>query len=680
MAKTNIQRNAEYYARLIKESKDSPLSGKYNKVCEALEQLVQVTDQLKGAKHKMSTQEYTTLVQRYDQVKNACREYLAGNEFSTFEEKRKSIITDISSVVDKDLSVLMKCDPMEPGTLSAVMEKSRTHKVILNKDHLRVVGAAQSSRFPIQTKNGKKGFFTPTTTLDMDEEWKKSLKSYEARFGSVTEECKKRLELLKTDEDFQINICYKIPLSIIRRNERYAASTKKAMAYLAYELGMVEDGPQAAKLFTENDAIYNALIDFSNSVQSLVNKQGILHVTGIKKGANLSSRNCAMTDMAKMLGCSNVLANSVPMKIEVNGQEIDGVFMESAEGTDINRLKATDPLLEANPGSFENPKALQQVIDLQALDFICGNTDRHMGNMVYQFKKTFFGGVKFTGIKGIDNDCAFGIPDVRSKQNLLHLVRPNNMKYVTTDFYQRMLLINKPMLKVKLAHHHLSDAEIDAAWDRIGMVRQAVKDGLVSVIDKDHWKLHSLLDHKVKGNYISKMRTMQLACAPKENEYRDDLAAQMQQGVSQVRYAQETVTAAEIMAQNENAIRTLRDKMEEVKSKVFDSSEYKLMKTRFEKIEKLTEQIKGYENPRKVPEPITDALRQAYIELADKTERYIALKKIVPATEKGEKRLDFAKELKEFASSTLEKLDISLDKETEKETEELEKEENVPEM
>ena len=75
------------------------------------------------------------------------------------------------------------------------------------------------------------------------------------------------------------------------------------------------------------------------------------------------------------------------MKVEIDGVEVDGVFMESAEGTDINRLKKDDPIFQANFKSFENPEALQQVVDLQVLDFICGNIDRHLGNMFYQFKK-----------------------------------------------------------------------------------------------------------------------------------------------------------------------------------------------------------------------------------------------------------------------------------------------------
>ena len=89
MAKTNLQRNAAYYARLIKEAKESPHSEKYNKVCAALEQLVQVTDKLKGVNHKMSQKEYENLVQEYSAVQNACQEYLNAGDFNEFEEKRK---------------------------------------------------------------------------------------------------------------------------------------------------------------------------------------------------------------------------------------------------------------------------------------------------------------------------------------------------------------------------------------------------------------------------------------------------------------------------------------------------------------------------------------------------------------------------------------------------------------
>ena len=81
-------------------------------------------------------------------------------------------------------------------------------------------------------------------------------------------------------------------------------------------------------LFSKNKGLYDALIDLSNALSPITRKQGVMAVSGIKKGDVISSRNCAMTDVAKMLGCQKLIANSTPMKVEINGREVEGVFME----------------------------------------------------------------------------------------------------------------------------------------------------------------------------------------------------------------------------------------------------------------------------------------------------------------------------------------------------------------
>lgn len=682
MAKTNLQRNAAYYARLIKEAKESPHSEKYNKVCAALEQLVQVTDKLKGVNHKMSQKEYENLVQEYSAVQNACQEYLNAGDFNEFEEKRKGIISDIAAVAAMDMDVLVKCNPMNPGTLSDIMEKSRIEKVVLNRKDFNMVGGAQNSRIPIITNSGKKGFFTIAKKFNLDKEWQKSLKKYEDKFSTVSEECKEKLQLLKTDGAFQSKIASLIPHNTISRDERGQIHVIKKMALLGYALGMGKDGNEVLDLFKKNKDLYYSLIDYSNSAMDLANKQAVMDVAGIKKGSNISSRNCAMTDMAKMLGCSHLLANSSPMKVEIDGVEVEGVFMESAEGTDLNRLKENDDIFQADFKSFENPEALQQVVDLQVLDFICGNIDRHLGNMFYQFKKKRFGGVTFTGIKGIDNDCCFGTPDVVNGKELMQLVKVGEMKFITTDMVRRLEDIKEPMLKMKLAHHNLSSDEMKAAWDRLNMIKTAAKNGTLTPVDKSYWSKNPLQKYEGSKNYISRIQSVQLSCDPKDNEFKEEYNDKEinLRGDNKIKYAQETVTAAQIMAENEDNIRGLREKMDASKARVFDSSEYKLMKSSFEKIEKYTKEVKKYTDPKQVPEKITNELRNAYIEMAKKTERYIALKKIVPSTVKGEKRLDVAKDLKKSADFMLNKLHIRLDKEVEKETEEIEKEADAPEM
>ena len=130
-----------------------------------------------------------------------------------------------------------------------------------------------------------------------------------------------------------------------------------------------------------------AIRNFINDMSGMVNQYYVMKTAGIVKNSNLSDRNCAMTDMANLLGCSGILAKSVPMKIVVDNEIVEGVFMETVEGTDINRVKEDDIVLDASQDSFNHSKALDQLLDLQVLDYICGNIDRHGGNMIYQFEK-----------------------------------------------------------------------------------------------------------------------------------------------------------------------------------------------------------------------------------------------------------------------------------------------------
>ena len=90
------------------------------------------------------------------------------------------------------------------------------------------------------------------------------------------------------------------------------------------------------------------------------------------------------------------------------------------------------------------------------------------------------------------------------------------------------------------------------------------------------------------------------------------------------------------------------------------------MKKRFEKIENLTRAIrKDFASPDKIPENRAEELEKAYIDLADKTNHYIELKSIIPFTGIGQKRTEFARNLLNFASSTLSDMELNPEKEHE---------------
>ena len=143
---------------------------------------------------------------------------------------------------------------------------------------------------------------------------------------------------------------------------------------------------------------------------------------------------------------------------------------------------------------------------------------------------------------------------------------------------------------------------------------------------------------------------------------------------NKIKYAQEVYSANHIMLENEDAIKKLRDEMNNAKARIFNTSEYNLMAGNFEKIEELTKKIKEI-GPDNVSAEMTDELTKAYVGLAETTTKYMMLKSVVPSTERGEKRLAFARHLKSFADITLEKMGVQFEKEEKSAS----KEENVME-
>lgn len=673
MAKTNVQRNESYYDKIIKEAEKSSYAPHYKRVCAALKGLVQLTNRLNNPEYEMSSKEYAALSNSYKDVQDACKEYLDGKaEFDDFEKNREGIIADISSVVDKDVAALLQCDSLKPGSLSEVMERSRVRKIVINDKTINKVGAAMSSRIPIKLNNGTKGFFTPKSEYNQDEDWKKQIEKYEGAFSGLSEECKKKLELLKSNEDAQNDFSRYNPPFPVKYDKRNEPEVKEFMYRVAMKLEMGKNEKEVKKLFSKNQGLYDTLIKLTNALSPITRKQGVMDVSGIKKGDIISSRNCAMTDVAKMLGCQNLIANSIPMKVEIDGKEVEGVFMEAAEGSDIDNLKVDDPLMKAKENSFDSKEALQQLADLQVLDFICGNTDRHMGNLFYKFKKNPQGEVKFVGIQGIDNDCAFGRIKITPPQRIMRMVNIKDMRYISESMALRINNIKKEMLELKLAHNDLSEPEIAGVMERLQMVDEAVKNNTIKTVNQEYWKNHRFPINEKEKNYFPYIKEMAGLCKSKYFE--------RQTGPKDtIKYAQEMQTAGEIMEKNDTKIRDLRKMMDDSKS-FFSTSEYKLMEKSFEKIENLTNKIKKNQFKKLIPEKLTNELRDAYIEMYEKTDRYISLKKVLPYTERGKKRVNVAKGLKKLAEETLDKLGIKFEKENEKKIEDRKAEKDTADL
>lgn len=679
MALTNLRRKTSYYRRVIKEAEKTPHAEEYKAVCDALKDLMDFSRDLDKPGAKMSGEKYESLKANYRAVQEQCSKYLnSEKEFSEFEETHKYIIKDISLLLERDMKVLEACNPKEPGTLSQVISKSRSHTIVLKNRDIHNVGGALSSRIPLKKHDGTRGYFTQKSINNNDKKWADAIDRYiekSARKSWFTERCREQLESLKKDGKWRKELCYYCPgqpLEDLVKNPQYKKRAEQILINVGWVVGLSDkNGDNAinvdiAAKYKADKNLKKDITEFIRVMSPLVNQSSIMMDTGIKKDANLSSRNCAMSEMAQLLGCENLLAKSTPMTVKIDGQEVEGVFMETVDGSDIKNLKPDDPIFDAREDSFESPQALRQITDLQVLDFICGNTDRHMGNMIYQFKRTDFG-VVLAGIKGIDNDCAFGTPKIEKGKPIMKMVNPEDMQFITESMWNTLQGINKENVEFKLKLYttkgHLSKDEVDAVCDRLEKVKAAV-DKTIRVIPDDYWEKNSFMDADLeKDNYLSRIQDIANSCG--------QLAFHREkENYKQVHYIRDRRQGNRVMFSDEQKerITKLREQMNDAEALFYNSKEYDIMEKNFKKIEKLDEYFrKNYPDKKDIPENEVVLLEEAYMGLAETTLKYVQLKKLVPYQVRGQKRVQLAHDLMDFANDLLDRMGLNPEMEAESE-------------
>ena len=217
--------------------------------------------------------------------------------------------------------------------------------------------------------------------------------------------------------------------------------------------------------------------------------------TGINPEGRFNRRNSAMSAMADFLGCPELLARSENVKLNIDGQTLRGTFMEEAKGGDPRYLNKSPEFFATNIYSLENLKVKKQIASLQVLDYLCGNTDRHSGNIIYKFNKKDDGTVTLDGIQGIDNDVSFGQIKT-AKKNFMSLVLPKDMKVIPMDLAINILNLNEAKLRQVLYGYELTDKEMEAMGVRLKNLQDAITKGSVEYM-KGYGNCH-LLNNQIK--------------------------------------------------------------------------------------------------------------------------------------------------------------------------------------
>lgn len=628
---------------------------------------------------------FTATGEYRDQVK-------AGGKESPAQTDRLGLMDRFSDLIMKDFNVFSGTLDMEEKSLPEILAQSRGYEVDLTGKELGSAGANLSSRIPLSftDSTGKKisGFFTENSYANIETDWKK------LRDDTVAD-CQDPVYARAID-GFMAHPSFQ---ELMKGRSR----SLKGILSAAYD-ELPEVGPNVERMIAEGAEkrgdgkgiqeyvsgldisqrllLGAALHEMCRGVARVQNKYAIFdRAAQISRGSNLNQRNSAMSTVADLLGVPDLVARSVRMKVVKDGRVKEGVFMEQAPGSDFNHLKPGDPMLNLDEEGLSAPGALKCLADLQVLDYICGNVDRHMGNMFYQVGRGE-NGMELKSVKGIDNDCSFGRVGAVTTTAPMRMVGTSHMRVISESMANKVQSLSPEMLSAALKDYPLSNKELKAAGDRLKQVQSEIShgrdffkncrnpvpfSGVLCVIKDDQWNQLSLksicsVEKGENGSEVAKNYFAQLPRVAKDLNRKRELGNGMA-GFSP-RFAEGQLLTemepAAVSAHNQELDR-LGKRLAEVNHGFFISSrEFNDMRDAYAETHRLAEHAGADMTPEqkealKASYEKLYARTQTYLEKKEKEERNMGRDKKPSETMKN--RMAFARELKQFTEERIHGLD-----------------------
>ena len=259
------------------------------------------------------------------------------------------------------------------------------------------------------------------------------------------------------------------------------------------ELGFSEEQEAALR---NNQKLINALMYLGQDYRKQMNILLMEDRLGTARGQRIDLRNVAMSEVGDVLGVPKLLARSTTARAEVDGQIVDGIFMDTAEGVDLRNAEPGTRLTRITAEQAKkvyNTEGLKDLADLQILDYICLNQDRHQKNMFYRFQNLDSDNPIFLGVQGIDNDFSFGVKIPAVDQQYNRLPPLNSIKLISETMAAKL---REPGLMEQIAEkmrrNGLSEESIQAARKRLELVQNRLKSKKMKIVRNGQWG---------KGNY-----------------------------------------------------------------------------------------------------------------------------------------------------------------------------------
>ncbi|MBP3238526.1 MAG: hypothetical protein J6M24_05480 [Lachnospiraceae bacterium] len=423
-------------------------------------------------------------------------------------------------------------------------ENSKTKTVTMDASefaNLKTAGAGQSTRFklnfivddePIEGKtkgDACMGFFTQGESKDPNLTNRERLNRKKSELIAKLDEKYPgtREFLLEIDDDWSAvrHNATKNMYDMMRNDSdsfgtTYSISTSKKM--IGDAIKKANPGAKGIKMAQKVDNIdtEEKFCAYKEYVSSMLKEEfamGVRSTLGITESADHGKRNAMTSSLADYFGCGEAFAFSENMRIKVK----DSTGTKTMKGTLMMPAKGVDPLGENSTSDYSNVTAMnfekstnivKNIAQIQFLDYLLGNPDRHAGNLFIQIdEKT----KKVIGAQAIDNDtCGGSKIDAHTEMSGVSF---SKLRVIPQSMADAVLNTKPEMFAVLMQGYDLSDNEITAQTARFMDTQKKLKyckrvyEGVnAQYLDPDIPRI--VPDDKLDSFYVSE----QLAYTPKK--------------------------------------------------------------------------------------------------------------------------------------------------------------------
>ena len=368
----------------------------------------------------------------------------------------------------------------DPDPLGVNKDADTVRLFVPQGEELTAVGGNLNRRYPLSyTEDGaeKKAFFTEAVNVSYRQ-------GYERAFDEVMEKNPRYADVLAQIRNHFRSNARDYGEEDMMQSASYVPEYE--MARLPFqEIGIGKERADALRKDKEFDALWDDLIVNRLSKSNTVYAGSLMQ--NVEPGATIDKRNVAMYKVAQALD-SGVIAKCTTAQASRGDRIVDGVLMEAVEGVNRHSLKSAGLAAlteEQRNQAMSDPRGLQSLAELQVMDYLCLNLDRHQDNLFYQFEGLGTDSPKLVGVKGIDNDYSFRAMSVAANDSpSQHLTALDNITVIPKALSEK-LQDPRTMDKMRgdLKACGLSDGEIEKTAERVQMLNNAVKEGKIEAVE-----------------------------------------------------------------------------------------------------------------------------------------------------------------------------------------------------